>query len=96
MTLTVVLGLAKRNPFAMEMNVLVIGMPNVGKSSLINALRNVGISGRAFHSQNDVKLKLTCGNVRHAESYADIRKSGPYTDDIDAIKALGRSFNLFC
>jgi ribosome biogenesis GTPase A len=30
----------------MELNVLVIGMPNVGKSTLLNALRNVGIKGR--------------------------------------------------
>ena len=30
----------------MELNVLVIGMPNVGKSTLLNALRNMGIKGR--------------------------------------------------
>ncbi|KAJ6595782.1 hypothetical protein DFH09DRAFT_1135627 [Mycena vulgaris] len=32
-------------PYAMELNVLVIGMPNVGKSTLLNALRNMGIKG---------------------------------------------------
>jgi ribosome biogenesis GTPase A len=37
---------AKQHPHAMELNVLVIGMPNVGKSTLLNALRNMGIKGR--------------------------------------------------
>ncbi|EGN92858.1 hypothetical protein SERLA73DRAFT_190431 [Serpula lacrymans var. lacrymans S7.3] len=37
---------AKCSPHATEMNVLVVGMPNVGKSTLLNALRNIGISGR--------------------------------------------------
>ncbi|KAG6830540.1 hypothetical protein H0H87_007738 [Tephrocybe sp. NHM501043] len=32
----------------MELNVLVIGMPNVGKSTLLNALRNMGIKGRTL------------------------------------------------
>jgi ribosome biogenesis GTPase A len=32
----------------MELNVLVIGMPNVGKSTLLNALRNMGIKGRTY------------------------------------------------
>jgi ribosome biogenesis GTPase A len=34
----------------MELNVLVIGMPNVGKSTLLNALRNMGIKGRELIS----------------------------------------------
>jgi|ERR1700722_4587376 len=40
--------IAKSHPLVPEMNVLVIGMPNVGKSTLLNALRNIGISGREF------------------------------------------------
>lgn len=40
----------------MELNVLVIGMPNVGKSTLLNALRNMGIKGRAFFMAFLVKL----------------------------------------
>ncbi|KAF8637925.1 hypothetical protein AX17_002546 [Amanita inopinata Kibby_2008] len=38
-------SIAKQYPHAMEHNVLVIGMPNVGKSTLLNALRNMGIKG---------------------------------------------------
>ncbi|KAJ7596590.1 P-loop containing nucleoside triphosphate hydrolase protein [Mycena floridula] len=39
-------NIAKQHPYGMELNVLVIGMPNVGKSTLLNALRNMGIKGR--------------------------------------------------
>ncbi|KAF9467935.1 P-loop containing nucleoside triphosphate hydrolase protein [Collybia nuda] len=42
----ILVKIAKRHPHAMELNVLVIGMPNVGKSTLLNALRNMGIKGR--------------------------------------------------
>ncbi|KAI0642578.1 P-loop containing nucleoside triphosphate hydrolase protein [Trametes meyenii] len=37
--------LAKEHPHRPELNVLVVGMPNVGKSTLLNALRNIGIAG---------------------------------------------------
>lgn len=38
--------LGKHHRWFEGMNVLIVGMPNVGKSSLLNALRNTGIKGR--------------------------------------------------
>ncbi|KAI0312165.1 P-loop containing nucleoside triphosphate hydrolase protein [Amylostereum chailletii] len=42
---SMLVNIAKEHPHMREMNVLVVGMPNVGKSTLLNALRNIGISG---------------------------------------------------
>ncbi|KAJ3980903.1 P-loop containing nucleoside triphosphate hydrolase protein [Lentinula detonsa] len=39
-------NIARRYPHTPELNVLVIGMPNVGKSTLLNALRSMGIKGK--------------------------------------------------
>ncbi|KAJ4473112.1 P-loop containing nucleoside triphosphate hydrolase protein [Lentinula aciculospora] len=38
--------IARRYLYTPELNVLVIGMPNVGKSTLLNALRSMGIKGK--------------------------------------------------
>lgn len=45
--------IAKEHPYALELNVLVIGLPNVGKSTLLNALRNTGIKGRQYSTLLD-------------------------------------------
>ncbi|KAI0252511.1 P-loop containing nucleoside triphosphate hydrolase protein [Lactifluus subvellereus] len=41
----VLVNIARDHPHIPELNVLVVGMPNVGKSTLLNALRDVGIPG---------------------------------------------------
>jgi ribosome biogenesis GTPase A len=38
-------SIGRQYPHAMELNVLVLGMPNVGKSTLLNMLRHEGIKG---------------------------------------------------
>lgn len=55
----------------MELNVLVIGMPNVGKSTLLNALRNMGIKGRTYLNLVPDFVEFYAFS-RHPESLPDL------------------------
>lgn len=52
---------AKRYPHALEMNIMVVGMPNVGKSTLLNTLRHVGIKG---HTSKALRTSANPGHTR--------------------------------
>jgi ribosome biogenesis GTPase A len=69
MELTKNVDIAKRNPHATEMNVLVVGMPNVGKSTLLNSLRNMGIPGREFKTYIGPKNELSTFTQEHQRHY---------------------------
>lgn len=73
----------------MELNVLVIGMPNVGKSTLLNALRNMGIKGRMSGPRNHPlkpQTNLIC--ARNAESLADIGQPWSNTSSVDTSEVI--------
>lgn len=53
------LDIAKEHPHALGLNVLVIGMPNVGKSTLLNALRSLGLERSECFLYLFVHTKLT-------------------------------------
>jgi hypothetical protein len=52
--------IAREHPHIPELNVLVVGMPNVGKSTLLNALRDIGIPGRGFVRLFSFVIYLRC------------------------------------
>ena len=85
--------MAKEYPHAMELNVLVIGMPNVGKSTLLNALRNVGIKGRKLISISILHF-LTVLFFRYTEGLPDFRKSRDDAGTFNATETIVGSFSL--
>jgi hypothetical protein len=74
----ILVDIAKGYPHAPEMNVLVVGMPNVGKSTLLNALRNIGIPGREQHFLFPSVLVLK-RYASHTQGPADIRPPGTHS-----------------
>lgn len=51
------LAIAKENSETNnELNVLVVGMPNVGKSTLLNSLRGAGITGTGENHDQDISF----------------------------------------
>ena len=69
--------IAQEHPHLPEVNVLVVGMPNVGKSTLLNALRNVGISGRRYFSTQSQalgsRLRYLISDTKGASNVCDAR-----------------------
>lgn len=90
--------IAKRYPHIPELNVLVVGMPNVGKSTLLNALRNVGIRGRkSFISHHWITpdshdrralLPLILSLDSNAESAQDVCSTRVNPRRVDTVKVM--------
>jgi len=83
------LAIASRHAEATpEVNLLVVGMPNVGKSTLLNSLRNHGVAGRALYTlllQRDSPSEKIDNNLScsHAKSTQNRGASGIDTRIID-------------
>ena len=74
------------------MNVLVVGMPNVGKSTLLNALRNIGIAGRKFIFTCAMRLPHAdiLPHASNAESAPDVCAARHDAGALDAPEVVRR------
>ena len=96
--------IAKRYPHIPELNVLVVGMPNVGKSTLLNSLRNVGIRGRkSFISDHWITpdshdrralLPFISSPDSNTKSAQDICSARINPRCLDAVKVMFRPIGL--
>ena len=78
----------------MELNVLVIGMPNVGKSTLLNALRNKGIKGRELIFTLVLHFLNRLNFYRYTKGISDFRKSRDDAGAFNTTKTIIESFSL--
>jgi stage III sporulation protein SpoIIIAA len=85
--------IAKSHSAATELNVLVIGMPNVGKSTLLNALRNIGIRGRMLFCIL-FALRIILIHPSNAEGSSNFWSSRSHAEYFDTIKTLPRTAGI--
>lgn len=72
---------------------MVVGMPNVGKSTLLNTLRHVGIKGRAYtiYSSSKRRSNIAC---RHIKGPEDVCQSRAHESTVNQAETLRSTVNI--